>query len=133
MSVPKKPAGAAKKTSISKITNGSKKPKKTSNDLKKSIDVEKNKEGMVIKKDDKHSKMEVEVPEVKSTGDYKKNPVYIYYDWCKRCGICVAFCPTGALGRRPDGAPYVPHPEKCIHCEMCDRLCPDFAITGAKR
>ncbi|MBP7562229.1 MAG: 4Fe-4S binding protein, partial [Candidatus Cloacimonetes bacterium] len=23
--------------------------------------------------------------------------------------------------------------EKCIHCETCDRLCPDFAITGAKR
>ena len=122
MSVPKKPVKATKK-------NGN----KVANCSKKSVDVERLKEGMVINKDDKHSKMEVEVPEVKSTGDYKKNPVYIYYDWCKRCGICVAFCPTGALGRRPDGAPYVPYPEKCIHCEMCDRLCPDFAITGAKR
>jgi len=112
---------------------GSKKQGKSSKDPKKPVDVEKHKEGMVIIKDDKHSKMEVEVPEVKSTGDYNKNPVYIYYDWCKRCGICASFCPTGALGRRPDGSPYVPHPEKCVHCEMCDRLCPDFAITGAKR
>ena len=100
---------------------------------RKPEDVEKLKEGTIIRKDDKHSKMEVKIQEVKSTGDYNKTPVYIYYDWCKKCGICVAFCPTGALGRRPDGSPYVPHPEKCIHCEMCDRLCPDFAITGAKK
>ncbi|HOA29465.1 MAG TPA: 4Fe-4S binding protein, partial [Candidatus Cloacimonadota bacterium] len=52
--------------------------------------------------------------------------------WCKKCGICVAFCPTGCLGLKNDGSPYVQAPEKCIHCETCDRLCPDFAITGAK-
>jgi len=123
----------SKKTEKKKAYGSKKTGKIRKNGSKKPVDVEKLKEGMVIIKDDKHSKMEVEVPEVKSTGDYKKNPVYIYYDWCKRCGICVAFCPTGALGRRADGSPYVPHPEKCIHCEMCDRLCPDFAITGAKR
>ena len=92
-----------------------------------------NKEGKIINPADAASVMEVKVTEVKNSGDYKKTPVYIYYDWCKKCGICVSFCPTGALGRKPDGSPFVPNPEKCIHCEMCDRLCPDFAITGAKR
>jgi 2-oxoglutarate ferredoxin oxidoreductase subunit delta len=99
---------------------------------KKHKQVEKNKEGTIIRSDDSSIKMEVHAAEVNSA-DYKKNPVYIYYDWCKNCGICVTFCPTGALGRKPDGAPYVPHPEKCVHCETCDKLCPDFAITGAKR
>ena len=91
------------------------------------------KEGIVINPDNASSVMDVKINEVKNSGDFKSTPVYIYHDWCKKCGICVSFCPTGALGRKPDGAPYVPHPEKCIHCETCDRFCPDFAITGAKR
>lgn len=99
----------------------------------KHISVNDQKDGVILKDGEDSKKMEVKEVEVKTSGDYKKNPVYIYYDWCKKCGICVAFCPTGALGRKPDGSPYVPHPEKCIHCEMCDNLCPDFAITGAKR
>ncbi len=95
--------------------------------------VEKNRDGLVIKQDDTPLKMQVEFNEVKYEGDYRKTPVFIFHDWCKKCGICVAFCPTKALGRKPDGSPFVEHPEKCIHCETCDRLCPDFAITGAKR
>ncbi|MDY6915541.1 MAG: 4Fe-4S binding protein [Candidatus Cloacimonadota bacterium] len=95
--------------------------------------VEKHREGTIFKKDDDAAKMEVEFNEVKTEGDYKKSPVYIYHDWCVKCGICVKFCPTGVLGRKPDGSPYVKNPEKCIHCETCDRLCPNFAITGAKR
>lgn len=95
--------------------------------------VEKRRDGMVIKEKNSAVKMEVEINEVKTEGDYKESPVYIYHDWCKKCGICVEFCPTGTLARKADGSPYVIAPEKCIHCEMCDRLCPDFAITGAKR
>lgn len=94
--------------------------------------VERKKEGIIIHEDEAPEIMDVEVPEVETAGDYHASPVYIYYNWCKRCGICVAFCPTGCLARKEDGAPYVKNPEKCIHCETCDRLCPDFAITGAK-
>ena len=90
-------------------------------------------EGTIIREDDLLEKMEVEITEEKTSVDYKKSPVFIYYEWCKKCGICVTFCPTGTLGRKADGSPFVEHPEKCIHCETCDRLCPDFAITGAKR
>ncbi|MCD6182012.1 MAG: 4Fe-4S binding protein [Candidatus Cloacimonetes bacterium] len=94
---------------------------------------EKHRDGQILSGEDSTVKMQVEVNEVKTEGDYNSSPVYIYHDWCKKCGICVAFCPTGTLGRKMDGSPYVKAPEKCIHCETCDRLCPDFAITGAKR
>ncbi len=93
--------------------------------------VEKDRIGMIIREEDAPEKMEVELPEIKETGD-KSSPVIIYYNWCKKCGICVAFCPTGCLGRKADGSPYVLAPDKCTHCEMCDFLCPDFAISGAK-
>ena len=99
----------------------------------KSKKIGKHKKGTIIKGNDSLVKMEVEDTEVKTEGDYTKSPVYIYHDWCVNCGICVAFCPTKTLGRKPDGSPYVANPEKCIHCGMCDMLCPNFAITGAKR
>ncbi|PID28958.1 MAG: 2-oxoglutarate ferredoxin oxidoreductase subunit delta [Candidatus Cloacimonadota bacterium] len=95
--------------------------------------LEKHREGTIILQEDSPEKMEVEINEISSSGDYSKSPVFIYYQWCKKCGTCVHFCPTGVLARKADGAPYVKHPEKCVHCETCDRLCPDFAITGAKR
>jgi 2-oxoglutarate ferredoxin oxidoreductase subunit delta len=53
----------------------------------------------------------------------------IYKAWCKACGICVAFCPTGALAKDEAGYPYVKDIEKCIKCEWCEIRCPDFAIT----
>lgn len=95
--------------------------------------MEKSRDGVIILEEDSPEKMEVENVEVDASEDFKKTPVYIYYNWCKKCGICVSFCPTGTLARKADGTPYVKNPEKCIHCETCDRLCPDFAITGAKK
>lgn len=61
----------------------------------------------------------------------KKEPpkIDIYKAWCKGCGICASFCPTGALARDEAGFPYVKEPEKCISCGWCEIRCPDFAIT----
>lgn len=60
----------------------------------------------------------------------KETPnIDIYKAWCKGCGICAAFCPTGALARDEVGFPYVKEPEKCINCGWCEMRCPDFAIT----
>ena len=53
----------------------------------------------------------------------------IYKAWCKGCGICASFCPTGALALDEAGFPYVKEPEKCINCGWCELRCPDFAIT----
>ncbi len=66
--------------------------------------VEKDRSGMIIHEEDALEKMEVELTEVKAPGD-DKSPVLIYYNWCKKCGICVTFCPTGCLGRKADGSP----------------------------
>jgi len=91
-------------------------------------------DGMIIDDSEETTNLsDVEITFEKVGGDYKKAPVFIYHTWCKKCGICVAFCPTKCLARKPDGSPFVESPEKCVHCETCDRLCPDFAITGAKR
>ena len=59
--------------------------------------------------------------------------VHIFEAWCKRCGICVAFCPTGALTSDKDGLPVLTYPEKCTLCGMCELRCPDFAVTVKAR
>ncbi len=57
----------------------------------------------------------------------------IFCAWCKACGICVAFCPTGVLEKDEAGYPYVKDIEKCINCGWCEIRCPDFAITVKKK
>ena len=60
----------------------------------------------------------------------KEEPrIDIYRAWCKACGICVAFCPTGALAKDETGYPYVKDIGKCTRCGWCEIRCPDFAIT----
>jgi len=59
----------------------------------------------------------------------KKNAeITINEQWCKSCEICVAFCPKKVyeMGRF---YPKVVRPEDCTACMLCEKLCPDFAIT----
>jgi 2-oxoglutarate ferredoxin oxidoreductase subunit delta len=58
-----------------------------------------------------------------------KYSIEIYKSWCKRCGICAAFCPAGVLAQDGSGAPYVEDPERCTGCQLCQLRCPDFAIN----
>jgi 2-oxoglutarate ferredoxin oxidoreductase subunit delta len=60
----------------------------------------------------------------------QKKPVKITINekWCKKCGICVAFCPQGVFTADEFGMPIVSYPEKCIKCMLCVIRCPDFAI-----
>ena len=65
----------------------------------------------------------------------KKGPrgqVTIFANWCKGCGICVAFCPTGVLALDANDHPIVIQPDKCTACHWCDTHCPDFAIIVKK-
>lgn len=48
--------------------------------------------------------------------------------WCKKCGICVAFCPQGVFVSDEFGMPIIKHSEKCIKCMLCVIRCPDFAV-----
>jgi 2-oxoglutarate ferredoxin oxidoreductase subunit delta len=64
----------------------------------------------------------------------KEGPkIDIFKAWCKGCGICVAFCPTGVLAKDEAGYPFVRDVEKCINCGWCEIRCPDFAITVEKK
>ncbi len=55
--------------------------------------------------------------------------IEVYKSWCKRCGICVAFCPAEVLAQDASGAPYVKNPDLCTGCQLCQLRCPDFAIN----
>lgn len=63
----------------------------------------------------------------------EKPKIDIYRAWCKACGICIAFCPTGVLAKDEAGYPYVKEIDKCINCGWCEIRCPDFAITVETR
>jgi 2-oxoglutarate ferredoxin oxidoreductase subunit delta len=58
-----------------------------------------------------------------------KTEIDIFKAWCKSCGICVAFCPSGALALDGAGAPFVKDSQKCVRCGQCELRCPDFAIS----
>ncbi len=57
---------------------------------------------------------------------------------CKACYLCVSVCPKKCLGpsKTISKKGYLPaemlHPENCIGCAMCYRMCPDIAITVIK-
>ena len=64
----------------------------------------------------------------------KKGTVHIEKDRCKGCAFCVEYCPHDVLemsdefnikGYHP---PYVKDEDKCIYCQLCETICPEFAI-----
>jgi 2-oxoglutarate ferredoxin oxidoreductase subunit delta len=67
----------------------------------------------------------------KAEGQTEK--VLVYDRWCKGCGICVRFCPRSVLALSEHGKAAVVAPEKCTQCELCEMLCPDFAITVLRK
>jgi 2-oxoglutarate ferredoxin oxidoreductase subunit delta len=47
---------------------------------------------------------------------------------CKRCGICISFCPVNLFDEEIDGTPIPSRVDKCTGCKLCELRCPDFAI-----
>lgn len=48
-------------------------------------------------------------------------------EWCKGCGICVAFCPKKVLGLKEQKIAILDI-DGCIKCGQCELRCPDYAI-----
>lgn len=59
---------------------------------------------------------------------HPEGKIVIFDIWCKKCGICVEFCPTGALENGEDGVPVLTNSDKCTLCGLCWLRCPDLAI-----
>lgn len=53
--------------------------------------------------------------------------IIVNKEWCKGCGICVAFCPANVLELK-DGKVNIVNMEACTQCGLCELRCPDFAI-----
>ncbi len=59
----------------------------------------------------------------------RRGQVRVFGNWCKGCGLCIAFCPRHVFEAGADGRPLVVNPERCTACMWCVEHCPDFAIV----
>ena len=63
-----------------------------------------------------------------------RGEVHIIEDRCKGCGFCVEYCPKEVLVLSEEFNKKGYHPPKvvksgeCVNCNLCEMICPDFAI-----
>jgi 2-oxoglutarate ferredoxin oxidoreductase subunit delta len=55
--------------------------------------------------------------------------VRVFQNWCKGCGLCIAFCPYKVFTEDAEHHPVVAYPDRCTACQWCAIHCPDFAIV----
>jgi len=67
----------------------------------------------------------VRPPEFATTSSVEVNA-----SWCKgaACSICVDVCPERVFVMGPDSFAVPAKAERCTGCNLCMKLCPDFAI-----
>jgi len=58
----------------------------------------------------------------------KKFQIQLVSPSCKRCGICVEFCPGKVFSAAQDGDVKVVNPDSCTGCLLCELRCPDYAL-----
>jgi 2-oxoglutarate ferredoxin oxidoreductase subunit delta len=60
--------------------------------------------------------------------------IHILWEQCKGCAFCVEYCPRDVLqlsdryNQKGYHPPVVVKAEDCVHCQLCEMLCPEFAI-----
>jgi len=63
-----------------------------------------------------------------------RGEVRIIADRCKGCAFCVEYCPKDVLVMSEEFNVKGYHPPKvvksgeCVNCNLCEMICPDFAI-----
>jgi 2-oxoglutarate ferredoxin oxidoreductase subunit delta len=64
----------------------------------------------------------------------KKGDIHIHKERCKGCGFCVEYCPRDVLelseefNKKGYHPPRVVKEDECIYCQLCEAICPEFAI-----
>ena len=57
----------------------------------------------------------------------------IKLNWCKKCNICIEFCPKSVFKEGDDGYPVIDDIKKCTECQICIVMCPEFAILSEEK
>ncbi len=60
---------------------------------------------------------------------YQDLEMAINYDWCKGCGICIAYCPKDCFDISSINQPIMSRLDECTKCMQCVYRCPDYCIT----
>jgi 2-oxoglutarate ferredoxin oxidoreductase subunit delta len=63
-----------------------------------------------------------------------RGEIHLILNRCKGCEFCVEFCPRDVLKMSAEfnakgyHFPVVVQPDNCVECDLCEVICPDFAI-----